>query len=513
MEGVGSVVNKVEAYCFHEEQRIALTNQPKILAFQAEASLLLDEQTDLAERLRLAPPPGDLQTRRRKAFYYGWVAALLTVAAFVFSLYSFEPFRLGLKGYLYCLGIAVVTPFLVDMVIEWWKAETFIKSLATLACAASLVSLVLLAVIRGDLLAESVKDSNQAIVIDDAQSQTPQFENNFYDKTTPMLQLVMALLALAMELGAGLALHQSWRLSSEVTEDWEKLRKRLAEIRARLVALTFEITTLQNEARVFAERFWRNFYRAMLTHTMRSAMTKLLVAVVVISMIAHGYAAAQSHTTLVIAIDLSQSVAVQGPGEKSEFQKNIEAVTNQLAQVPADSRVTVVGITDHSFTQPDILLSAAIPPDPGYFGERLRAATQQLVQVWRTRSAKAEPRYPHTDIFGALLLAGQIFERQVSPGRKVLVIYSDMRHNTPQVNLESPLSVPRFAQINTGDNAIADLRNVAVYARGVDGAGKPIEYWESLRRFWTEYFRNAGAILQGYSVLRALPIDDSEIRK
>jgi hypothetical protein len=30
----------------------------------------------------------------------------------------------------------------------------------------------------------------------------------------------------------------------------------------------------------------------------------------------------------------------------------------------------VSGITDHSFTQPAILLSASISGDPGYFGER-----------------------------------------------------------------------------------------------------------------------------------------------
>jgi transcriptional regulatory protein LevR len=68
------------------------------------------------------------------------------------------------------------------------------------------------------------------------------------------------------------------------------------------VALTFEITTLQNDARVFAARFWRNFYRAMLTHTMRSAMAKLVVAVAIVLLLAHGNATAQSHTTLVIAI-------------------------------------------------------------------------------------------------------------------------------------------------------------------------------------------------------------------
>lgn len=503
MEGFGSVVSKVEAYCAYEEQRIAFTNQPQIVALQAEASLLLDEERDLADRLKLAPPSGDLRSRRKKAFYCGCVAVFLTLAAFVFSLYSFEPFRLGLKGYLYCLGIAVVTPFLVDKVIEWWKAEALIKSLATLACAAALTSLVLLAVIRGDLLAEEIKDSSPVIVIDDTQPPPPQRQNNFYDKTTPLLQLVMALLALSMELGAGLALHETWRWGSETAEDWDKLRQRFTEIRGRLVALALEITTLQNEPRVFSARFWRNFYRAMLTHTVRSAMTKLVAAFMAILMVAHGYALAQSHTTLVIAVDLSQSVAVRNPDGKSEFQKNIEAVTKQLAQIPSDSRVTVIGITDHSFTQPDILLSATIPHDPGYFGERLKAGSSELVRAWRTRSAKLDARYRSTDIIGTLLLAEQIFTQQSRQERKILVIYSDMRNSTAGLNLEFPAILPSFSRINDRrEIPIANLQGVEVSVLGVDGAGKPTDYWLSLRELWAEYFKRAGAVLELFSVLR-----------
>src|SRR5205823_186799 len=122
-EGVGSVVTKVEEYCAHEEQRITLTNEPRILAIRAEIAILQDEERNLEERLRQAPPPGDLRSKRRKAAYYWTVTALLVIAAFVFSLLAFEPYRLGWKSYLYCLGIAVVTPFLVEEVIERWNAE------------------------------------------------------------------------------------------------------------------------------------------------------------------------------------------------------------------------------------------------------------------------------------------------------------------------------------------------------------------------------------------------------
>src|SRR5713101_2468059 len=64
-------------------------------------------------------------------------------------------------------------------------------------------------------------------------------------------------------------------------------RSRLGEVRQRMLAITYEITLLQNEARVFAVHFWRNFYRAMLTHSVRSAMTKRLVAVLAVILLAH----------------------------------------------------------------------------------------------------------------------------------------------------------------------------------------------------------------------------------
>jgi hypothetical protein len=502
IEGVGSVVSKVEAYCAYEKQRIELMNQPRILALRQEGSLLLEEESGLIERLRHAPPPGDLRSRRRRAAYYWGITILLTLAAFVFSMLTFDPFRIGWKAFPYCMGIAVVTPFLMEQVLEKWNAKRLFKVLATIACAAALTSLVLLAVIRGDLFAEQMKNTAPAIVFDDAPPPPPT-QNNFYDATVALLRLVMALLAVAMELGAGLALHEAWRMGTDSSEDWEKLRIRLGEVRQRMLTVTYEITVFQNEARVFAARFWRNFYRAMLTHSVRSAMAKLLGLVLAAFLLAHGSAVAQDHTTLVVAVDLTQSVAVAGPDHKTEFQKNIDAVTKLLAQVPASSRVTILGITDQSFAQPDILLSATIPGDVGYFGERLTSARSELVRAWKTRSARLEPTFRHTDIIGALLVAGQIFSEQKDAGKKILVVFSDMRHRTADLDLESHPIVPSF--LHAGKRAhivLADLRGVHVYALGVDAAGKQIAYWQALRQFWTEYFRATGADLRGFSVLR-----------
>ena len=230
-------------------------------------------------------------------------------------------------------------------------------------------------------------------------------------------------------------------------------------------------------------------------------MTKLLVAVAAVLLAVHGYALAPSASILVIAVDLTQSVAVVGPDGKAEFQKNIDAVTKQLAQVPSDSRVTVIGITDRSFTQPDILVSATIPADPGYFGERLKAARSQLVSAWKTRSAKLSPHYPQTDILGALLLTKQIFDQHGNAARRTLIIYSDMRQSTRELNLEDVKRPPTLAQV-AGTIQIADLRAVHVQILGVDGAGTLTAFWQELQEFWLEYFRTSGACTESYTALR-----------
>lgn len=506
VEGVDSVVSKVEQYCAHEERRITLANEPRILSLKAEIAILQDVERTLEERLKHVAPPSDFRNRRRKAAYYWIVTILLAVAGFVFSLLSFDPYRLGWKSYLYCLGIAIVTPFLIEEVIERWNIAALVKTLATVAGVAAVVSLIFLAVIRGDLLSHEVQGTNPVVVSDDAGGNPPpQRQNDFYTETLVLLRLAMALLAVALELGAGLALHRAWRTTEVSADDWKTLRGELRNVRGQMVALATEMTALRNEPAIFVARFWRNFYHAMLTHTARNALAKLLVgALLVVMPIFHGRATAEEKVIIVAAIDLSQSVGSAGPDQKTDFQKNVAGITRLLGEVPVSSRVVVLGITDKSFAQPYLLLSARVADDPGYFGERLEAAHRELVAMWKRRSASLQPEFKYTDIMGALLIAGQFFDESPKTSRKILVIFSDMRHHTTDVDLESGALVPDFESARKQSRAmpVANLRGVEVYALGVDGAGKTVQHWQSLEVFWSQYFRSGGATLRSYSPLR-----------
>jgi hypothetical protein len=111
-----------------------------------------------------------------------------------------------------------------------------------------------------------------------------------------------------------------------------------------------------------------------------------------------------------------------------------------------------------------------------------------------------------TDILGALSLASQIFSQLSSAeDRRTLVLFSDMRNHTCDLDMELPPAVSTSNCIRkTFGVDPTDLPHVQVYALGVDGSGRSTAYWQSLEKFWNDYFRKSGATLGGFSALREL---------
>jgi hypothetical protein len=501
-DGVDHLVTDAERICGHEEKRIALMNEPFIVRLQAEGSIVMSEAQRIAAILEKAPPAGNLRRLRCRAIFYWLVAILLAVSGFFGTLLSLAPFRLGWMGWLIAAGMAVLTPFLVDYLLERPRMERVLTALTAVAATASLATVMLLALVRGELLGEQMRQSEaSAIILDDApqQAETP---NTFYDRTTAWLRLALFLMAFAMEAGAGLVLHAAWRSAPDDSEDWVGFRRDRVRLLGRLAQITYEITMLRNEPAVFVAQFWRDFYRALLLKATDSAVKRMLGMFIVAILFTGIHVRAEDRVNLVVAIDLTRSVATAGPDGKSEYQKNVDGVGRLLAKIPAGSRITVIGITDHSFTQPYVLLSARVSDDPGYFGERLNATRSQLVRTWVRRAAHLDPGFRETDIFGALHLASQILSGHRDVSRNVLVIFSDMRQSTSCLDLESIKAMPSMSAVAHQCGESATLDKVQTYVVGVDGAGKPTEYWQSLKNFWQAFFQNARADLRTYTVLR-----------
>jgi hypothetical protein len=505
-DGVNNLVENAERFCTQEEQRIQLANEAPIVRLQGHNEVLLDTERSLQARLQFAPPLGGIVRLRKRALYYWSITVLLTVAGFGFMLLTFAPFRLGWKAWLYSGGIAVLIPFLVERLLDEWGMKNVIKALIAIAAAAGIASLMCFAAIRAYIFAEELRSNEtSAVVIDDDPQPQPAPRNTFYEETAGLLRLGMLLLAFTMEVGGGLVLFEAWRSVPDDSEDWNQLRRQLADIRYQRCELAFQIIMLRNQPQMFAKRFWRDFFHAMFANAVRIRQSKLPVILLLAIGVSCAYAQAGVHSTTVIAIDLSGSVETPGPDGKTEYQKNVDGVTKVLSQLTGGSTVSVIGITDRSYAQPYILLSARIPDDSGYFGERLAAARTQLIHSWIQRSAHFAHSFTTTDILGAIRLANDFFVREGNAEHKTLIIFSDMRQNSFDLGLEMETIVPPFSELKKQCGAMPSFRNVQAYALGVDGAGKSSAYWQSLHEFWTDYFHAAGVSLATYSVLREVP--------
>lgn len=500
-----------DEYCREERKRIDEANRPKILALRATFADLQDQERELLERIRNAPPAGDLRKRQRKARRYWCLVSLLAGAAFFFSVLTFEPYQFGWKGWLYCIGIAIVTPFLIDRTLEVWESNTatrLVRFATTLACIAALGSLLLLSVVRGCLLRQQVAQSHQAVEIEGEAASSPDAGNDFYKETLSLLQIAMALLAFAMEIGAGLACREARHWGADGEDDADELREQLRDGRKQMIACGHEITQLEQEGVVFERRYRRDFARTRVNGTQRTMMRTFGVLTVAVGMLLAGERSfAEERIHLIVIPDLTASVATaKGMDNKTELDRNIAAVSQLLANAPANSRITVLGITDRSFSQPYVLLSARLDGNVGYFHERIEGARRQLVQVWRKRSTSIVSKFRETDLLGAVVLAGQLFDKQAGE-RNILVILSDMREETRTLNLARPsvIQMTNAMQRTEQVHLVADLKGVEVHVLGVDAAAKSVAYWESLRHFWGEYFKKTGANLRSYSMFRELP--------
>src|SRR5207245_259589 len=238
----------------------------------------------------------------------------------------------------------------------------------------------------------------------------------------------MALLALGMEIGTGLAAYEARRWGTTGADDADQLRLKLRDVRQQMIECGHQIKGLEREATEFEERFQRDFVRSILKRAKDKSRLLVWMLVLAFGLAALPHARAAERLNLVTAVDLTASVAgAKGLDKTTELQKNLAGVSQLLARVPAGSRITVLGITDASFARPYILLSAEVDPEKGYFNERLTAARKQLVPDWHSRSATLVSQFRATDLLGALAVTSQVFQAQ-SGYVNVLVIFSDMRN-------------------------------------------------------------------------------------
>ncbi|MBV9760277.1 MAG: VWA domain-containing protein [Acidobacteriaceae bacterium] len=499
---VEQIASRAEDFSESERERIRLANEARINTLRFEGEYLSARDRALTERLRIAEQAQAAIRERYSPLYYWTVGPILVVAAFLFAMIALRPYRLGLVGNLYCFGIALVIPFAVEEFLRAWKSEKLLRVVISAVFVAALAGGMLLAAVRGNLLTRQLQEPKPAVVID-GESASGRAQPSFYDATHSSLEWLMLCLALAIDLGAGIAIHRALVLGTKPGEDPERISEDLAAVRGKLGAVIYELTALTNGPSIFVATFWRDFYRAMLTRTARKAIAKGLMLSLCLLFFGHRMLSAQTRAAVVVALDSSTSENVKGRDGKTAFEKNVTGIERLLGSVEPDTRITVIGITESSFADPYILLQAEVSPDRGYFGERLEAARRELIGAWMKRASRLAPTAPGTDVLGALCFAGELFRKEASGRKRSLILYSDMRHVTRDLNLERPtlLSIDRAIVNLEQRGLLADLSGVEVAVSGANADRRQVADWEWIRAFWLAYFERAGASVKDYSML------------
>jgi hypothetical protein len=205
-------------------------------------------------------------------------------------------------------------------------------------------------------------------------------------------------------------------------------------------------------------------------------------------------------------VDFSRS-EIDKKSPRSPHSQDIEAATQVILRLPPGANIDAFAITDQSFARPISLLTGHIPIDHGplTFIDQIQIAKNRLMKQLRTESLSISPNFQQTDVIGFLVLVGHIMRS--SDGHHVLIIFSDMRNCTRDLDIETPTLVPVTAALQTAKrrNLIADLKKVDVFVLGVYPGGKSIQYASTLEQFWRAYFVAAGANLRTFSVLRDPP--------
>ena len=114
-----------------------------------------------------------------------------------------------------------------------------------------------------------------------------------------------------------------------------------------------------------------------------------------------------------------------------------------------------------------------------------------LLREWRKIKQTLKADAVATDICSALYLAASLLPPS-SPD-KVIIVLSDMRQATSELDLESPevIDVNAALQKAKDQDLIPELGGVKAVCLGVSSA-KSVKYAKSLKNFWLRFLRYGG---------------------
>jgi hypothetical protein len=384
---------------------------------------------------------------------------------------------------------------------------------------ASVVATTLLA--AGRMLGTTVVEEQQAAITktDDLTAPQETLGNRFsgLKKMLAAVNLIAVIcLGIAAEAAAGIAFHEYWKHRTVVWTVEPYFKERDAVLQAvvenleaqeqvkqypQMLHAQITANSLRLEQARAEESAAREQHRQELE---RSAPRRLAVRIVVGTLVALALLFGMAWLALaqeapmgvtVVVLDLSTSVT-------DDFAKNLQAVDGVIERLPPATRLVLFGITEASFGSPPLFVETS-PRIAGRFGEYLGTWRAKALQRWRTLARDLRPSATGSDVLGALARAATEFE-ELPKAERSLVILSDMRQVGRGLNLAKGQVASRSLKELEARRLIAPLAGVRVWMLGVHTSGLDIVEWQGLKKFWTEYFRQAGADVRLFSPSRRL---------
>jgi hypothetical protein len=496
-----------ERICALEKARIRMHNSPELTRLQSVLEALRRERQQLQLMLNA--------TMRAGMSWVAWPVwqTLMTVvfvtAGFAFSRMSFEPFDFNPELlWPCCIGLAFLCAYGTSQFLEKTNLKIIVVSLSIILFVSSIAGLMTLAGVRGDIFLHQLQ--TLASSPDASAPGSTDTALAFYATAAPKMRLFLILLSLSLELAGGLALHEVRLALTARRQQPSPESRRLETVEREIGQTEAQIIFLRNEPELFEHEYRRNLYIGLLDGAGRHARsyaswptTLTVIALLGLAPMLHGQT-----IDMWEGLDLSATSKAASYDGTLAHSQNVEAAAQIVAALPSGSKVTVAGISDQSFARPLVLLTGVIPTTPGKLREydQIAAARNRLSASVRRIGTSIEPRFQSTDVLGFLIVAGMAFHNTPTL-RHVLVIHSDMRQSAAPIDLEhvQRVSLKSSLALVEDHQLISDLQGVEVFVYGAHAIGKDIEYWQSLRDFWTAYFARCHATLRTFSMMREMP--------
>jgi len=439
--------------------------------------------------------------RQNLTMGYVYLALFVVILAAEFWLlqWTFRPFDLGAESFIISLGLMVVGTTAMEEYLRMLQSRTpevynkWRLYLIFFSATFFIVSLLLLSNARASLI--SANSSAESL---DAQVRTA---SQFYSRTS-FVYIAIALGSLAIAFVSGVLLHEATArilVSRPVVNHAKKLR----EMEHSIAQIASNIRELEVLPRKVANEFDRGVLAGPLSQVnpLLSPIAMIVVSIILIlAIVAFAGAEERASQSTIVLLDLTGSSQGADYVNVTEFQKNVAAVKDVIKKAEPGTHFRIVGITDQSFDKPFVIFDKTLSKEKGYFSEK--TAKEKLLMMKNWDELKLEPSSKATDVFGALILASLMFEKEC--GQKNLIILSDMR-NTNLIDMESAQVIHEgFIREIEQRVLIASLKGVKVWALGVSTTNKPFQYWSSLKAFWQLYFEKAGAALVSFSFERSM---------